>query len=69
MNEYQQLFRDKYPHSTEALIRKYGENPKRRVHILVDALRVLDREEAMRWLQVKLGIYRRGNTQAETAMN
>lgn len=59
MSDYQQLFKDKYPHSTEALLRKYGENPKRQVMILVEALRVLGRQEVMKWLQIKLGIYKK----------
>jgi len=59
MMEYQQLFRDKEPHSTEALLRKYGENPRRGVHILVEALRFLGHQEVMRWLQLKLGIYKK----------
>ena len=57
MNDYQQLFKVKYPRCTEALIRKYGENPKRRVISLIGALRVLNRQDVMKWLQVKLGIY------------
>ena len=48
----------KSPHSTEALLRKYGENPKRRVQTLLEALRMLGRQEAMKWLEIKLGIYR-----------
>lgn len=59
MDDYLQLFKDKHPHSTEALIRKYGENPKRRVNILVEALRMLCHQEATGWLQLKLGIYKK----------
>lgn len=59
MNDYQQLFKYKFPHSTEALLRKYGENPRRRVKILVDALRMLGRQEVMKWLQTKLGLYKK----------
>ena len=51
MNDYQQLFKDKYPHCTKTLIRKYGENPKRNVNGLIGALRKLNRQDAMECLQ------------------
>ena len=57
LSDYLQLCKDKYPHCTEALLKKYAENPKRKVYNLVDALYYLGRQEVMRWLQVKLGIY------------
>ena len=51
MNNYQQLFKDKYPHCTEALVRKYGENPKRNVNSLIGALRKLNRQDIVKYLQ------------------
>ena len=61
MNDYQQLFKNKYPNCTEALIRKYGENPKRRVISLIGALRALNWQDVMQWLQVKLGVYKKAD--------
>ena len=51
MNDYQQLFKNKYPHCTKALIRKYGENLKRDVNSLISALYVLNRQDAVECLQ------------------
>jgi len=59
MADYLQLFKNKAPNSTTALLRKYGENPRRKVVGLISALNEIGRQEAMRWLQIRLGVYKR----------
>jgi len=58
MADYAQLFQNKAPYSTTALLRKYGENPRRKVLGLLDALNEIDRQEVKRMVQTRLGTYK-----------